>query len=312
MLSQNSAARHAEMKLSSLSRERIFALALIAPCFLFVVVFAFYPILYSFYLSLHRIILGIPSLGQPFTGLENYRDLLHDRIALHSLANTLLFVFISTFLEILFGLIIALVINRHFRGRGMVRAAILVPWAIPTVVSSQMWRFIFNDQYGLLNYILYGSDTSRYSAWLADPVYAFSAIVAADVWKTSSFAALLILAGLQVIPDELYEAARMDGAGAWQRFRRITLPLVKPAILVALLFRTMDAFRVFDLVFVMTQGGPADSTNVLQFYGYKKMFTEGLMGYGSTISVVVFLMALAVTLLYIRVMGKGMLKAENA
>jgi len=194
----------------------------------------------------------------------------------------------------------------------MVRAAILVPWAIPTVVSSQMWRFIFNDQYGLLNYILYGSDTSSYNAWLAHPVYAFSAIVAADVWKTSSFAALLILAGLQVIPDELYEAARIDGAGAWQQFRRITLPLVKPAVLVALLFRTMDAFRVFDLVFVMTQGGPADSTNVLQFYGYKKMFTEGLMGYGSTISVVVFLMALVISVLYIRVMGKGMLKTKNA
>ncbi|NOZ67825.1 MAG: sugar ABC transporter permease [Deferribacteres bacterium] len=300
------------MKPSSRAKERIFALALIAPCFLFVVTFAFYPIIYSFYLSLHRIILGIPSLGQPFTGLENYRALLHDRIALHSLINTLMFVFISTFLEILFGLVIALVINRHFRGRGMVRAAILVPWAIPTVVSSQMWRFIFNDQYGLLNYILYGSDTSSYNAWLADPVYAFSAIVAADVWKTSSFAALLILAGLQVIPDELYEAAEIDGAGAWQRFRRITLPLVKPAILIALLFRTMDAFRVFDLVFVMTQGGPADSTNVLQFYGYKKMFTEGLMGYGSTISVVVFLMALIISVIYIRVMGKGMLKAKNA
>ncbi len=300
------------MRLTPSAEKRIFALALMAPCFLFVVIFAFYPILYSVYLSLHRIILGIPSLGQPFTGLENYRALLHDRIALYSLANTLLFVFISTFLEILFGLIIALVINRHFRGRGMVRAAILVPWAIPTVVSSQMWRFIFNDQYGLLNYILYGSDTSGYNAWLAHPVYAFSAIVAADVWKTSSFAALLILAGLQVIPDELYEAARMDGAGAWQQFRRITLPLVKPAILIALLFRTMDAFRVFDLVFVMTQGGPADSTNVLQFYGYKKMFTEGLMGYGSTISVAVFLMAFAITMLYIRVIGKGMLKAENA
>jgi multiple sugar transport system permease protein len=240
------------MRLSILARERIFAASLLVPCFLFVIIFAFYPIFYSFYLSLHKIILGLPSLGQPFVGLENYRDLLKDRIALHSSINTLLFVFATTFFEILFGLIIALVINRHFMGRGMVRAAILVPWAIPTVVSSQMWRFIFNDKYGLLNYLLFGSGTSAYSAWLANPVTAFAAIVVADVWKTSSFAGLLILAGLQLIPDELYEAARIDGASSWQQFRKITLPLIKPAILVALLFRTMDAFRVFDLVFVMS------------------------------------------------------------
>jgi multiple sugar transport system permease protein len=176
--------------------------------------------------------------------------------------------------------VIALVINRHFKGRGIVRAAILIPWAIPTVVSSQMWRFIFNDKYGLLNYALYGSDTIAYSAWMANPATAFAAIIIADVWKTSSFAGILILAGLQVIPDELYEAARIDGASSWQQFKKITLPFIKPSILIALLFRTMDALRVFDLVFVMTQGGPADSTNVLQFYGYKKIFAEGMMGYG--------------------------------
>jgi len=285
----------------SRERERIFAISLMLPCFLFVIIFAFYPILYSFYLSMHQIILTLPSLGQPFIGLENYKRLLHDKIALHSLVNTILFVFISTLFEILFGLIIALIINRQFKGKGLIRAAILVPWAIPTVVSSQMWRFIFNDKYGLLNYILFGSETSSYVAWLANPATAFIAIVVADVWKTSSFAALLILAGLQIIPDELYEAARIDGATQWQQFKKITLPLIKPAILIALLFRTMDAFRVFDLVFVMTQGGPADSTNVLQFYGYKKIFAEGLMGYGSTISVLVFLMAFTMTMIYIRV-----------
>lgn len=300
-----------KMKLSRLTRERIFAVSLLIPCFLFVAAFAFYPIVYSFYLSLHRIILGLPSLGRPFVGLENYRDLLNDGIALHSLINTLLFVFTTTFFEILFGLVIALVINRHFRGRGVVRAAILVPWAIPTVVSSQMWRFIFNDKYGLLNYILYGSDTYAYSAWLADPATAFAAIVVADVWKTSSFAGLLILAGLQIIPDELYEAARIDGASPWRQFRKITLPLIKPAVLVALLFRTMDAFRVFDLVFVMTQGGPADSTNVLQFYGYKKIFAEGLMGYGSTISTVVFLITFVISVFYIKVIGSRLLQEKG-
>ncbi len=299
------------MKYSILVRERLFALFLLLPCFVIVAVFAFFPIVYSLYLSLHRIILGLPGLGEPFVGLENYRALLSDDIAMHSLTNTLLFVFSTTFFEILFGLVIALVINRHFRGRGAVRAAVLVPWAIPTVVASQMWRFIFNDKYGLLNFILFGSDTGAYSAWLADPATAFAAIVVADVWKTSSFAGLLILAGLQIIPDELYEAARIDGASAWQQFRRITLPLVKPAILIALLFRTMDAFRVFDLVFVMTQGGPADSTNVLQFYGYKKIFTEGMMGYGSTISVLVFFITLIISVFYIRVIGTRMFQEKT-
>jgi multiple sugar transport system permease protein len=299
------------MRISSLSRERVFAASLLVPCFLFVITFAFYPIIYSFFLSLHRIILSLPNLGRPFIGLDNYVRLFGDRIALHSLLNTLIFVFATTFFEIVFGLLIALVINRNFKGRGLVRAAILVPWAIPTVVSSQMWRFIFNDNYGLLNYVLFGSDTSAYTAWLAHPVTAFAAIIVADVWKTSSFAGLLILAGLQVIPDELYEAAKIDGASAWQQFRKITLPLIKPAILIALLFRTMDAFRVFDLVFVMTQGGPADSTNVLQFYGYKKIFAEGLMGYGSTISVLVFIITFIISLFYIRVIGTGMFQEKG-
>jgi multiple sugar transport system permease protein len=292
------------------TKEWIFAAALMLPCFLFVSLFAFYPILYSFYLSLHRIVLSLPALGQKFVGFRNYSDLFQDGVALHSLRNTLIFVFASTFFELLFGLLIALVVNRHFRGRGIARAAVLVPWAIPTVVSSQMWRFIFNDKYGLLNFLIHGSDVSRYKAWLADPFFAFAAIVAADVWKTSSFAGLLILAGLQTIPDELYEAARIDGANAWQRFRNITLPLIRPALLIALLFRTMDAFRVFDLVFVMTQGGPADSTNLLQFYGYKKIFAEGLMGYGSTISVLVFVVTFLIALLYIRVIGTGLLREK--
>ena len=291
--------------------ESFYAFSLLTPCFLFVVAFAFYPIVYSFYLSMRRIIVGMPALGQPFVGLDNFRELLHDGVAWHALLNTLAFVFTSTFFELLFGLIIALAINRSFRGRGMVRAAILVPWAIPTVVSSQMWRFIFNDKYGLLNFILYGADTTLYRAWLAEPLFAFAAIVAADVWKTSSFAALLILAGLQTIPEELHEAARIDGANVWQRFRNITLPLLKPALLIALLFRTMDALRVFDLVFVMTQGGPANSTNVLQFYGYKKIFAEGFMGYGSAVSVLVFMISLALSVVYIKSIGSKMLQEKE-
>jgi multiple sugar transport system permease protein len=288
--------------------EHLFAVALLFPCFAFVGLFAFYPILSSVYLSLHRIILGLPGLAQPFVLFDNYRQLLGDPVARHALGNTLLFVFVTTACEMVLGLVIALVINRSFRGRGMVRAAVLIPWAIPTVVASQMWRFLANDHYGFLNYLLFGSDLPAYRAWLADPFWAMLMIMAADIWKTSAFAALIILAGLQTIPDELHEAARLDGASAWQRFWRITLPLIRPAILIALLFRTMDAFRVFDLVFVMTQGGPADGTNVLQFYGYKKMFAEGLMGYGAAVSVLVFAVVLAVSLLYLKFIGRDILK----
>ena len=296
-------------KLTLLERERIFACSLISPCFLFVAVFAFYPIIYSFYLSLHRIIIGLPGLGEKFIWFQNYYELFHDPVARHALGNTLIFVFSSTFCELVFGLIIALVINRRFQGRGLVRAAVLIPWAIPTVIASQMWRFIFNDKYGLVNFVLFGNNVGEYQAWLADPFFAFLAVVVADVWKTSSFAALLILAGMQTIPEELYEAAQIDGANAWRRFTGITLPLIRPALLIALLFRTMDAFRVFDLVYVMTQGGPADSTNVLQYYGYKKMFAEGLMGYGSTLSMLAFLITLIIAMFYLGIIGKGLIRA---
>ena len=179
------------------------------------------------------------------------------------------------------------------------RAIVLIPWAIPTVISSQMWRFIFNDRYGLFNFILFGTDVSGYLAPLADPS-APMAIIVAEVWKTAPFVALILLAGLQIISDDLYEAASIDGANSWQKFRHVTLPLIRPALLLALLFRTIDALRVFDLVFVMTQGGPADATNVLSFYGYKKTFAEGMVGYGSAIAVGIFLISLTLSLTYLR------------
>ena len=247
-------------------------------------------------------ILTLPWLGQKMVGWENYADLWTDPVAVQSLKITLAFVAITIPLELLLGLGMALVMNEVFRGRGLLRAIVLVPWAIPTVVSSQMWRFIFNDRYGLFNFVLFGDDTASYMAPLAEPGLALLAIMAAEVWKTTPFAGLIILAGLQTISDDLYEAASIDGAGAWQKFRYVTLPLIRPALLLALLFRSIDALRVFDLVFVMTQGGPADATNVLQFYGYKKSFAEGMIGYGSAIAVGVFLLSLALSLTYLNLL----------
>jgi ABC-type sugar transport system permease subunit len=284
------------------------ALLFLLPSLAFIGLFAVYPILESFRLSFYRLILTLPWLGQKMVGWENYADLWNDPVALQSLRTTLIFVGVTIPLELLFGLGIALVMNETFHGRGLLRAVVLIPWAIPTVVSSQMWRFIFNDRYGLFNFVLFGGDASRYLAPLADPHLALIAIIAAEVWKTTPFAALIMLAGLQAIPDDLYEAASVDGATGWQKFRHVTLPLVRPALLLALLFRTIDALRVFDLVFVMTQGGPADTTNVLQFYGYKKTFAEGMVGYGSTIAVAVFLLALILSLAYLRILKTSRLE----
>jgi multiple sugar transport system permease protein len=285
-----------------MKRAHRLALLLLAPSLIFVGLFSIFPILESFRLSFYRLILTLPWLGRKMVGWQNYTDLWTDPVAADSLRTTLLFIVVTIPLELLLGLAIALVINQAFRGRGLLRAVVLIPWAIPTVVASQMWRFIFNDRYGLFNFALFGGDASRYMAPLADPQLARMAIMAAEIWKTTPFAALILLAGLQSIPDDLYEAASIDGANAWQKFRHVTLPLVMPALLLALLFRTIDALRVFDLVFVMTQGGPADATNVLQFYGYKKTFAEGMIGYGSAIAVCVFFLSLVLSLAYLRIL----------
>jgi multiple sugar transport system permease protein len=294
--------------LSALSADRAAVWWMLAPAVAFTLTFAVYPVIASFILSLYRIMLSIPALGEPFVGLENYGALIRDPTARQAFLVTAGFVALSTVLELILGLCIALVIHAQFPGRGWVRAAALIPWVIPTAVASQMWRYIFNDQYGLANLLLFGDRVAEYIPWFASPVNAFLIMVLADVWKTSSFAALLILAGLQLIPDDLYEAARIDGANIRQRFWHITLPLLRPALLLALLFRTMDAFRVFDLAFVMTQGGPGDATQVLQLYGYKAMFTEGRMGYGSAVSVSVFLAIFFLSLLYLRAIGSRLLE----
>jgi multiple sugar transport system permease protein len=284
---------------------------LLLPGICMLLLFIAVPIFQSVSMSLQRIVIGFPQLNNPFVGLDNYRELMRDPVARHSFGVTALFVAATTFFELLIGLLMALLMHHSFPGRGGFRAAVLIPWAIPTVVSAQMWRFLFNDAYGMINYTLFGADTARYVPWLAIPASALSAIILADIWKTSSFAALLILAGLQVIPNELYQAAKVDGAGSWRRFWHITWPLIRPALLIALLFRTIDAFRVFDLAFVMTQGGPADATNVIQLYGYKKMFVEGWMGYGSAISVSIFVIILALSVIYVRSAGRRLLEERQ-
>ncbi len=287
--------------------DRHLGAVLVAPALAIVTVFALWPVAQSIWLSLHRSLLVLP--GAPvFVGLDNYRRLAEDPVALGSLGLTLVFVAASVAGELALGLLLALLMHGALPARGLYRAIVLIPWAMPTVVAAQMWRLSLHDRYGLLNLLLFGDRVDSYVAPLVSPAGALGAIILADIWKTASFTGLLLLAGLQMIPDDLYEAARVDGASAWQRFRRITLPLLRPAILVALLFRTLDAFRAFDLVYVLTYGGPGDATNLLQFHGYRTLMGEGDIGYGSAIATLVFLLTLAVSLIYLRAVGSSLLR----
>jgi len=224
-----------------------------------------------------------------FVGLKNYADLLTDSAFHHAVLVTVLFTILTVVFELVFGMGIALVVSSNFKGRGAMRAAMLVPWAIPTVVSAQMWRFMYHDIYGVFDDFLVARVhlLSQNIAWIADPATSLFAIAAIDIWKTTPFMALLLLAGLQVIPTDIYEAADVDGANPVQQFISLTLPLLRPAIVVALIFRTLDALRVFDVFYVIF-GNRAD-TQTMAIYAQQNIVSFSDMGYGSAISVAIFL-----------------------
>ena len=270
----------------------------VIPALALLSVVTLYPIVYVFYLSLQRKLL-IFNISR-FIGVENYVFLLRDERFWNALRNTVYFTAVSVSLELVLGLCIAMLLNRHFRGKGMVRALVLIPWAIPTVVSAKMWEWMYNTDFGVLNYLL-GIKIN----WLGSPFWALNAAIFMDVWKTTPFVAILLIAGLQVIPGDLYRAARVDGAGSWHIFRKITLPLLKPVALVVLLFRTLDAFRVFDAVYVLTGGGPANTTETLSIYAYKILFQTLQFGYGSALSVIVFLCTGMISVFYIKSLGRA-------
>ncbi|MGH7599137.1 MAG: carbohydrate ABC transporter permease [bacterium] len=292
-----------------LKKESILAKLFLAPALFLIAAVALYPILNVIYLSLHRKLLIFDI--HRFIGLENYAYLLQDARFWRSLGNTFYFVLLSTGLEMLLGLITALVMHQPRPGKTFLRAAILVPWAIPTVVSARMWEWIFNPDFGVLNFLLHkigllGSSQN----WLGDPGLALHAVIFADVWKTTPFVALLLFAGLQVLPADIYEAARIDGANAWQRFRRVTLPLLMPVFLTTLLFRTLDAFRIFDSVYVLTGGGPANTSETLSIYAYKLLFQTLQFGAGSAVAVLTFGCVMIVSLFYIKLLTRGSGKME--
>lgn len=243
-----------------------------------------------------------------FVGLKHYKDNFSDPRLWKALWNTTFFTVVSVAVELVLGLAIALLINKAFFGRGLVRATILVPWAIPTAVSALMWKFLYDGQNGIVaKYFETIGLVDRMGDLLTTEAGAMFAVIFADVWKTTPYMALLLLAGLQTIPSSLYEAASIDGATKWQQFTKVTLPLLKSSILVALLFRTLDAFRVFDLIFVLTGGGPANSTETISILAYKVMFSQTNFGSGSALAVIVFICVAIISMIYIKWLGKDLL-----
>jgi trehalose/maltose transport system permease protein len=238
-----------------------------------------------------------------FVGFANFYNaewggLLSDPTWWRAVWNTLRFAAISVSLELVLGLVVALALNVRFPGRGVVRAAVLVPWAIPTIVSAQMWAWMLHDQFGVLNRMFLDLGLiSAPVAWTADPDTAMLAVIIVDVWKTTPFMALLILAGLQMLPDDIYEAARVDGVPAWKVFFRVTLPLLYPAIAVAVIFRGLDALRIFDLVYVLTSN--AQDTMTMSVYARQQLVDFQDVGYGSAASTLLFLVIAASTVAYI-------------
>ncbi len=278
-------------------REMARGYALLLPLALFVAALVLVPVAGTVVTSLYRDVTFLP---RRFVGAGNYRALLADPGFLQSLRFTGLFTLVSVPLEIALGLLFALLMHRPSPARGLLRACVLVPWAIPAAVSGRVFELIYNYRYGVANRLLAGVGLPGAPVnWLGTPAGAFFSLVAADVWKTTPFVAIILLAGLSAIPEDLYRQAEVDRAGALRRFSRITLPLLRPVLVVAFLFRTVDALRVFDLVYVLTGGGPGGSTSSLSLYGYT-YFLGGDFGYGSAVSVLLFAAAFGLSVLYVR------------
>lgn len=276
--------------------ERRTAYYMVLPALLIILIIAFYPVLSSIWLSVHQS--TITQTG-PFNGLENYKGIFQNSDFLDGLFNTIVFTVASVILEFILGLGIALAINRAFRGRGLVRAAVLVPWAFPTVISAAMWRLMFQDQVGVINVV--ANDIGLISQpILSDRTLLLIASILVDTWKTTPFMALLLLAGLQTIPGDVYEAARVDGANVFQRFFQLTLPLLKPTILVAVLFRTLDSYRVYDLFWVMSNR-QLESLSTFVYKGVR--ISQLQFAQGNAAAVFIFITAFLLALFFIYGLG---------
>ncbi len=278
---------------------------MVAPALLLLLLVYGYPILLSFWLSLFTQNLGT-QLEPVFSGLNNYGRMIGDGRFWQSLWNTTVFTCASVVLELVFGMAIALILNQAFKGRSLVRTVAILPWALPTALIGLAWVWIFNDQFGVWNDILMRLGIIQTGVnWLGNPITAMMAVIAGDVWKTTPFISILLLAGLQSISQELYEAYAIDGATPWQSFTQITLPLLMPQVLIVLLFRFAGAFGVFDLIQVMTGGGPGGSTEVVSLYIYSTVMRYLDFGYGAALVVVTFLLLVAIVMIGTYLLNKS-------
>jgi len=286
--------------------ERRLGWLLCAPAAIAMLAVTAYPIGYAIVLSLQQVDLRFPDEGG-WVGLQNYGAVLSSGLWWTDLFNTVFLSVISVSIELCLGMAIALVMHRAIFGRGVVRTSVLIPYGIVTVVAAFSWQFAFAPDTGFVNHLPLIADDKD---WFGERFSAFAVIIMAEVWKTTPFMALLLLAGLTTIDDGLYNAAKVDGASAWQRFTRITLPLMKPAILVALLFRTLDAFRIFDTIFIMTNG--AQDTQSVSILGYQQLISRLNLGLGSAVSVLIFLCVLVIAIFFVKFLGARQPEGSNA
>jgi multiple sugar transport system permease protein len=285
--------------------ERKLGWMLCAPAVVMMLLVTAYPIGYAIVLSVQEVDLRFPDEGG-FAGLSNYGTVLTSSLWWETVFNTTFITVVSVAIELVLGMALALIMHRAIFGRGLVRTSTLIPYGIITVVAAFAWFFAFDPASGFVNGLPFVDDDR---AWFGERFSSFAVIIFAEVWKTTPFMALLLLAGLATIDEGLYEAARVDGANAWQRFVRITLPLLKPAIVVALLFRTLDAFRVFDSIFVMTRG--AQNTQSVSILGYDQLIARLNLGLGSAVSVLIFLMVLLIAFTFVKGLGASVPGKED-
>jgi trehalose/maltose transport system permease protein len=285
-------------KASRLTRERIrSAWLFMAPMLVVLGLVAGWPLLRTMWFGFTDATLADLEAAE-FLGFVNYYYLLTDPEWWNAVRNTLVFTGVSLTLETILGMAIALTLNAHFRGRGLLRAAVLIPWAIPTVVSAQMWNWMYHDVFGVINHVLQALGLiAEPIAWTASPDTALIAVIMVDVWKTTPFMALLLLAGLQMLPQECYESAKVDGVHPIKVFFKVTLPLLKPALMVAIIFRALDALRIFDLIYVMS--GNNQDTMSMSVYARQQLVDFQDVGYGSAAATLLFLIIALITVVYL-------------
>ncbi|TFB56703.1 carbohydrate ABC transporter permease [Cryobacterium tagatosivorans] len=264
-----------------------------------------YPIFRTLVISFFEVTSALAT-DTPFIGIDNYVHVLTSASFRESMGRTLYFTIVSTALELTFGLIVAALLNAKLRARWLFRAIVVIPWAIPTIVNAAMWKGIFNAQYGSLNAVLAQLGIiNEYQAWLGDPATALNMVILADVWKTTPLVAFFLLAGLTSIPSELYEAAKLDRA-RWPRiFRSVVLPMLVPSISIVLVLRTVEAFKVFDIIYAMTRGGPANGTQTVAYYAYTTAFSDQDFGVGSALSYIIVVVILALSAIYLRLLRRS-------